>query len=91
MKSIYRIIEEGIKEYEFEEWDRIEAASIEEMMEECYPDYKEAKKMNDKDEIKEYLLRDINEIFEKEDVDNVYMHREGDEYTIKIYVNEFED
>jgi hypothetical protein len=38
MKSIYRIIEEGIKEYEFEEWDRIEAASIEEMMEECYPD-----------------------------------------------------
>lgn len=41
MKSIHKIIEEGIKEYEFEEWDRIEAASIEEMMEECYPDYKE--------------------------------------------------
>lgn len=49
----------------------------------------EEKKMNEKNEIKEYLLRDINEIFEKEDVDNVYMHREGDEYTIKIYVNEF--
>lgn len=44
--------------------------------------------MDYKDEIKEYLLRDINEVFEKEDVDNVYMHKEGNEYTIKIYVNE---
>lgn len=44
--------------------------------------------MNYKDEIKDYLLRDINEVFEKEDVDNVYVHKEGNEYTIKIYVNE---
>ena len=44
--------------------------------------------MDYKDEIKDYLLRDINEVFEKEDVDNVYMHKEGNEYIIKIYVNE---
>ena len=44
--------------------------------------------MSDIEMIKEYLLRDINEIFEKEDVDNVYVHKEDNEYTIKIYVNE---
>ena len=38
-EPIIKIIEEGIEEYEFEEWDRIEAASIEEMMAECYPDF----------------------------------------------------
>lgn len=40
-ESINKIIKEGIEEYEFEEWDRIEAASVEQMMAECYPDYKE--------------------------------------------------
>ena len=43
MKSIHKIIKDGIEEYEFEEWDRIEAASVEQMMAECYPDYKEDK------------------------------------------------
>ena len=38
-EQIRKIIEEGIEEYEFEEWDRIEAASIEEMVAECYPDF----------------------------------------------------
>ena len=40
-ESINKIIKDGIEEYEFEEWDRIEAASVEQMMAECYPDYKE--------------------------------------------------
>ena len=38
-ESINKIIKDGIEEYEFEEWDRIEAASVEQMMAECYPDY----------------------------------------------------
>jgi predicted NAD-dependent protein-ADP-ribosyltransferase YbiA (DUF1768 family) len=82
MNNLYSKFPKETKKINQKTWEQIKMEVKQKIKE-------EEKKMNEKDEIKAYLLRDINEIFEKEDVDNVYMHREGDEYTIKIYVNEF--